>query len=55
MGCGALNFLEMEDMINGKCYRKILNDNLELFKNRTSHFLQWDPMPQDKNCHKMVQ
>jgi hypothetical protein len=49
MGCGALEFLEKGQMMNGACYRRILDDKLECFMHQhgTSHFLQ-DGAP----CHK---
>ncbi len=42
MGRGALEFLEKDEMTNGACYRRILDDKLEFFMHQhgISHFLQ---------------
>jgi hypothetical protein len=49
MGCGALEYLEKAKMMNGTCYRKILEDKLELFMHQHGalHFLQEGAL-----CHK---
>jgi hypothetical protein len=42
IGCGGLESLEKCEMMNGQCYRCLLDENLELFmhKHETHHFLQ---------------